>query len=90
MRNIVVALAAVLLVAATPVQAQSTPFDGAWTVTLTCPPHNDEEGTKGYTHIFPAEVKSGQLQGVYGKEGEPGWHVPSRGDIARRKRSPQA
>jgi hypothetical protein len=60
MRNTTVGLAALLLVAVTPAQAQNTVFDGAWTVTLTCPPHNDAEGTKGYTHVFPAEVKYGQ------------------------------
>jgi hypothetical protein len=53
--------------------AQTTTFDGAWDVTLTCPPHNDGEGTKGYTHFFPADVKNGELRAVYGKEGEPGW-----------------
>jgi hypothetical protein len=52
--------------------AQSTRFDGKWNVALTCPPANDADGTKGYTHLFPAEVKDGQLFGIYGKEGEPG------------------
>jgi hypothetical protein len=54
-------------------RAQAQAFDGAWNVTLTCPAANDAEGTKGYTHMFPAEVKNGELRGVYGKEGEPGW-----------------
>ena len=41
--------------------ATPTPFDGRWTVTLTCPPHDgDEEGSaKGYTHTFPVEVAGG-------------------------------
>ncbi len=52
--------------------AQSTQFDGKWNVTLTCPPANDADGTKGYTHMFPAQVKEGQLLGIYGKEGDLG------------------
>ncbi len=75
MQRIVIALVASLLVAFVPAHAQDAKFDGTWKVTLTCPPHNDEEGTKGYTHIFPAEIKGGQLLGVHGKEGEPGWHL---------------
>jgi hypothetical protein len=75
MRRTVIALGVLLLATVVPAQAQNTKFDGAWKVTLTCPPHNDHEGTKGYTHVFPAEVKNGQLQGVHGQEGEPGWHL---------------
>ena len=52
--------------------AQATRFDGKWNVTLTCPPTNDADGAKGYTHMFPAEVKDGYLVGMYGKEGELG------------------
>jgi hypothetical protein len=81
MRRTVMTLAAFFLSALVPAHAQNTKFDGAWNVVLTCPPHNDEEGTKGYTHMFPAEVKNGQLQGVHGKEGEPGWHF-LHGDIS--------
>lgn len=75
MRHAAIAIGVLLLVDLIPAQAQDTKFDGAWQVTLTCPPHNDEEGTKGYTHVFPAEVKNGQFRGVHGKEGEPGWHL---------------
>lgn len=52
MRRTVIALGALLLAALIPAQAQSTKFDGTWSVTLTCPPHNDDEGTKEYTTSF--------------------------------------
>ena len=55
-------------------RAQSTPFDGQWNVVLTCPPHNEGEAAKGYTHRFFAQVQHGELRGTYGTEGEPGWH----------------
>lgn len=55
--------------------AQAQPWDGAWTVTLTCPPHSDaDDDAKGYTHRFPATVRDGELDAVHGREGEPGWH----------------
>ena len=56
-----------------PVQAPS--FDGAWNVTLACPPHSGDDDAKGYTHRFPGEVADGQMRAVHGKEGEPGWHL---------------
>lgn len=52
-------------------------FDGLWNVTLTCPPHSDDEDAKGYVHRFPAEVKDGVLRGTHATEGEPGWHFLS-------------
>ena len=57
-----------------PVQAQATPFDGKWNVTHHCPPQEGVEGAKGYTHYYTATVSNGELIGVHGKEGEPGWH----------------
>lgn len=55
--------------------AQSTKFDGAWSVTLICPAHSSaDDDARGYTHRFPAEVRNGRLSGTHGKEGEPGWH----------------
>lgn len=52
-----------------------TPFDGAWSVTLTCPPHDsDEDDARGYTHRFPATVQRGRLRGTHGNTGQPGWH----------------
>ncbi len=32
--------------------ADTSPFDGMWSVTLTCPPHNEDEDAKGYFHQF--------------------------------------
>ncbi|WP_143684449.1 hypothetical protein [Variovorax sp. KK3] len=57
-------------------------FDGRWNVTLTCPPHNDDDdGAKGYVHRFPAEVRDGMLRGTHGTEGEPSFHLLT-GNIA--------
>ncbi len=67
-----IVLSAAIFVVQSFAVAQPTKFDGAWNVTLTCPPVNDADGTKGYTHMFTAEVKDGQLLGLYGKEGELG------------------
>jgi len=56
-------------------QAQEGKFDGAWNVTMTCPPHIDaDDDAKGYTHRFAAEVQKSRIRGTHGKEGEPGWH----------------
>jgi hypothetical protein len=63
------------------VSAQASPFDGAWNVTLACPPHSGDDDAKGYTHRFPGEVANGQMRAVHGKEGEPGWHLVT-GSIA--------
>ncbi len=73
MRYAITVIGSILLMTLMQAHAQTTAFDGAWNVTLTCPPHNDNEGTKGYTHVFPAEVKNGQLKGIFGEEGVPGW-----------------
>ena len=58
-----------------------TTFDGQWDATLFCPPHNEDDDAKGYTHRFPAEIRNGFIKGVYGTEGQPGWHTLS-GPIA--------
>ena len=55
--------------------AQPSKFDGAWNVTLTCPPHHKDDDAKGYTHRFPAEIVNGRVRGIHGQEGEPGWHL---------------
>jgi hypothetical protein len=75
----------VLLLSAAPASAQTgdaggtaatTKFDGRWRVTLTCPAQSDDEGgIKGYTHVFLADVKNGQLRGVHGTEGELSYHL---------------
>ena len=38
-------------------QEEASPFDGSWEVTLTCPPHHEDDDAKGYVHRFPAVVK---------------------------------
>jgi hypothetical protein len=59
-----------------PAAAQSaTPFDGLWNVTLTCPPHDDDEDAKGYVHRFPAQITSGEFRATHATEGQPGWHL---------------
>jgi hypothetical protein len=67
---------ALALCATSAAQAQEDArFDGAWNVTLSCPPHSaDDDDAKGYTHRFPAEVRKGRLRGTHGTLGEPGWH----------------
>ena len=73
MRYSVKVIACLVLTAFVQAHGQTSAFDGAWNVTLICPSHNENEGAKGYTHLFLAEVNNGQLRGIYGKEGEPGW-----------------
>ena len=75
MRALQIVLAVAALAAPGIAAAQATGFDGAWKVTLACPPHNDDDDAKGYTHRFPGEVTNGQMRAVHGKEGEPGWHL---------------
>ncbi|MEO8079064.1 MAG: hypothetical protein ABI641_00945 [Caldimonas sp.] len=53
---------------------EPSPFDGSWEVTLTCPPHHEDDDAKGYRQQFRAEVTDGLLDGTHGKEGEPSWH----------------
>ena len=66
-------LAAVL--AAPPVLAEVTPFDGAWDVVLSCSTPNDEDDdAKGYTHRFKGMIIEGKLEATHGEEGKPGWH----------------
>lgn len=62
----------------TPARAADDPspaFDGAYNVTLNCPPHNEEDDAKGYVHYFPAEIRQGAFRGVHGTEGQPSWHL---------------
>jgi hypothetical protein len=56
---------------------EPTPFDGAWEVTLTCPPHHEDDDAKGYEHHWSAVVKNGMLTGTHGTEGQPSWHFLS-------------
>lgn len=76
--SVVCLVAAALLGAGTRAHAAGddpSRFDGLWNVTLTCPPHDDDEDAKGYVHRFPAEIKAGDFRGTHGTEGQPGWHL---------------
>ena len=75
MRRLRFLAAAAASALATSAAAQATPFDGAWNVTIACPPHSGDDDAKGYTHRFRGEVTNGQLRAVHGSEGEPGWHL---------------
>ena len=75
MRHTQYLAAAVLLCTTSAALAQTSKFDGAWNVVMTCPPHNAaDDDAKGYTHRFPAEVQNSRFRGTHGNEGEPGWH----------------
>src|SRR5580692_9868584 len=47
------------------------PFDGGWTVAISCAEAAD--GAKAYEWRFPAEVRGGMLQGRYGEPGAINW-----------------
>ena len=75
---VLIFMAAALLSASPAAQAaadNAAPFDGLWNVTLTCPPHEDDEDAKGYVHHFPAEIKASEFRGTHATEGQPGWHL---------------
>lgn len=77
-------IAAGAVVAQTPVRAAdavASSLDGQWDVTLTCPPHHEDDDAKGYVHHFPAQVNGGALRGTHGTEGQPSWHLLT-GNIA--------
>lgn len=52
--------------------AAPTRFDGAWAVTITCPPIETPK-TAGYTLKLAATIAGGVLQGQYGVPGVPGF-----------------
>ena len=52
--------------------ADSSRFDGAWTVRIDCPSNTEESAAKGYKYDFPATVAQGHLSGHHGDEGTPG------------------
>ena len=69
---ILVSLAAVASFCATQGQAASSPFDGAWITTVTCP---NGEGALGYSFDVPTQVKNGVLHGERMSPGQPGYLV---------------
>lgn len=76
--HVVSIVVAALAFAGPPVRAQTelpSPFDGRWDVTLSCPPHHEDDDAKGYVHRFPGEVKAGFLRATHGTEGQPSWHL---------------
>jgi hypothetical protein len=55
--------------------AQTSKFDGAWNIALTCPPHSSsDDDARGYTHNFTGQVVGGELSATHKQAGEPGWH----------------
>ena len=54
-----------------PVTSASTgTFDGAWSITFTCPPAS---GALGYSYRVAAKITDGFLHGEKGEKGKPGW-----------------
>ncbi len=51
-------------------QAETTPFDGAWSATVMCPAVAD---ATGYTLRFPARVSEGQFKGENATAGSAGY-----------------
>jgi hypothetical protein len=47
------------------------PFDGTWSVSLTCP--DEPGGARHYTYEFSAQVAGGTFRGEHGAPGAPGW-----------------
>ena len=61
-----------VLGASAPALAAPSPFDGPWSVTLSCPSSADGKAL-AFSYEFPAEVRDGTLHGERGKPDEPGW-----------------
>jgi hypothetical protein len=78
-KSVAARLGAALLAVAgfvVPAAAQPTPFDGTWSVTLTCSPHTgQDDDAKGYTHRFDGTVSEGRLEATHGQKDQPGWHL---------------
>ena len=50
----------------------AAPFDGRWSVALTCPDTTDKSGpVKGYEYIFAVSIREGVVKGEYGVPGHP-------------------
>jgi hypothetical protein len=45
-------------------------FDGAWSITFSCPP---DAGALGYSYRVAAQIADGVLHGEKGEKGQPGW-----------------
>lgn len=72
MRSILVCAATLFVITLSSfVKADSSLFEGAWNVTLTCPSNTESSGARGYTFEFVAQVKEGMFAGQFGVEGRP-------------------
>ena len=67
-------LAVLLLLIAPPtgVAAAQESFDGAWRGVITCAPHAEDGGARGYSYGFPAQVKNGVFHAERKAEDAPG------------------
>ncbi len=52
--------------------AGTSPFDGAWTTTVSCP---NAEGALGYSFDVPTTIKNGVVHGERMSPGQPGYLV---------------
>jgi hypothetical protein len=50
--------------------AQTRGFDGAWSITFSCPAVGS---ALGYSYRFAAQISDGMLHGEKGEKGKPGW-----------------
>lgn len=50
-----------LIAPLTGVAAAQESFDGTWRGVITCAPHAEDGGARGYSYGFPVQVKDGVL-----------------------------
>lgn len=60
------------IVLLTGVAAAQESFDGKWRGVITCAPHAEDGGARGYSYGFPAQVKNGVLHAERKAEDAPG------------------
>jgi hypothetical protein len=61
-----------LIASLTGVAAAQETFDGAWRGVITCAPHAEDGGARGYSYGFPAQVKNGVFHAERKAEDAPG------------------
>lgn len=61
-----------LTVPLTGVAAAQESFDGKWRGVITCAPHAEDGGARGYSYGFPVQVKNGVLHAERKAEDAPG------------------
>jgi hypothetical protein len=66
--RLLAAMAALLLPAASLQGGER--FDGKWQTTVSCEP---SRGALGFSYRFVSEVKDGNLRGLHGTDGQPGY-----------------